>query len=81
MSYGVGRRCGSDPVLLRLWHGGGGKPKITPLPGEPQWAASAAKKKPPKKKKKKKRKWQIVTIKMVKINHLKSFALKHSSLL
>ena len=33
MSYGVGRRCGSDPALLWLWH----KPAATALIGPPAW--------------------------------------------
>ena len=55
MSYGVGRRCGSDPVLLRLWHRLGARAPIRPLAWEPPWAASAALEKTQKKKKKKKK--------------------------
>ena len=69
-----------DGAVLWLWHRPAVTVLIRPLPGDPPWAAGAALEKT-KKKKKKNGKWQIVTIKMIKINHLKSFALKHSSLL
>ena len=42
MSCGVGRRCGSDLVLLRLWSSLGATAPIRPLAWEPPYAAGAA---------------------------------------
>ena len=44
MSCGVGRRCGSDPALLRLWlwHRPVATAPIQPLAWEPPYAAGAA---------------------------------------
>ena len=42
MSYGVGRRCGSDPMLLWLWHRQVATALIRPLGWEPPCAAGAA---------------------------------------
>ena len=51
--YGVGRRCGSDPVLLWLWRRpAAATALIRPLVWEPPYAASAALEKDPKKDKK-----------------------------
>ena len=55
MSYGVGRRRGSDPVLLWLWHRLVATAPNRPLAWEPPHATGAAqemaKKRPEKKKK------------------------------
>ena len=65
MSYGVGRRRGSDPALLRLWCRPVATAPIRPLAWEPPYAAGAAlqkaktKKKKQKKKTKKERKKEI----------------------
>ena len=50
----VGRRCGSDPVLLYLWCRPADVAPIWPLDWEPLYAANAALKSKKKKKKKKK---------------------------
>ena len=43
MGYGVGRRCGSDLALLRLWHGLAAAAPIGPrLAWEPPYALGAA---------------------------------------
>ena len=42
VSCGVGRRCGSDPVLLWLWHGPVATAPIRPLAWEPPYAEGAA---------------------------------------
>ena len=42
MSCGVGRRCGSDPELLRLWHRLAAIALIRPLDWEPPYAGGAA---------------------------------------
>ena len=42
MSCGVGRRCSSDPALLRLWHRPAATAPITPLAWEPPHAEVAA---------------------------------------
>ena len=42
MSCDVGRRCGSDPVLLWLWHRPAATALIGPLVWEPPYATSAA---------------------------------------
>ena len=56
MSFGVGRRCGSDPLLLWLWHRPVATALIRPLAWEAPYAAGAALKRPKKKKKKKNQK-------------------------
>ena len=43
MSCGVDRRCGSDLVLLWLWHGLVATALIQPLAWEPQYAMGVAK--------------------------------------
>ena len=53
MSCGVGRRCGSDLALLRLWHRLVATALIGPLAREPPHAASAALEKTKRQKKKK----------------------------
>ena len=53
MSCGVGRRCGSDPALLWLWHRPVDTAPIQPLTSEPPYAAGAALENTKKKKKKK----------------------------
>ena len=45
MSYGVGLRCGSDPVLLWLWLWLAAAALILPLAWEPPYAADVALKK------------------------------------
>ena len=45
MSYGVGLRCGSDLVLLWLWHTLAAAAPILPRAWEPPYAAGAAIKK------------------------------------
>ena len=52
MSYGVGRRRGSDPVLLWLWCRPEATAPIRPLAWEPPHAVSVALEKTKKKKKK-----------------------------
>ena len=52
MSCGVGRRCGSDPALLWLWHRLAATAPIRPLAWEPPYAAGAALEKAKKKRKK-----------------------------
>ena len=42
VSCGVGCRCGSDPVLLWLWHRPVAAAPIQPLAWEPPYAAGAA---------------------------------------
>ena len=42
MSCGVGHRCGSDPMLLRLWHRLAATALIGPPAREPPYAAGAA---------------------------------------
>ena len=42
MSCGIGRRRGSDPVLLWLWHGPAATAPIRPLDLEPRYAMGAA---------------------------------------
>ena len=51
MSYGVGRRRGSDPTLLWLWRGPAAAAPIRPLAWEPPYVAGAALKRQKKKKK------------------------------
>ena len=55
VSCGVGHRCGSDPVLLWLWHRPAATALIGPLAWEPPYAVGETleKAKRPKKKKKK----------------------------
>ena len=50
MSCGVGRRCGSDPGLLWLWHRPAAVALIQPLAWEPPYAAGVAQKRQKKKK-------------------------------
>ena len=42
MSYGVGRKRGSDPALLWLWHRLVATAPIRPLAWEPPYAVGAA---------------------------------------
>ena len=42
MNCGVGRRCGSDPVSLWLWHRPVRTAPIRPLTWEPPYATGAA---------------------------------------
>ena len=62
MSYGVGCRCSSDPVLLWLLH----KPVVTaligPLAWEPPYAAGAALEKAKRQKKKRGKKGRKIFI-------------------
>ena len=51
MSCGVGRRHGSDPLLLWLWHRPAAVAPIVPLAWEPPYAAGATLKKQKTKKK------------------------------
>ena len=53
MSCGVGRRRGSEPVLLWLWHRPAAVALIKPLAWEPPYAVGTALKKTKDKKKKK----------------------------
>ena len=57
MRCGVGRRRGSDLVLLWLWHRPVATASIRPLAWEPPYAVGAA-----QKKKKKKKKHMIISI-------------------
>ena len=54
MSYGVGRRCGSDTELLWLWRRPGAADPIRPLAWELPYAAGASLEKKNKKQKNKK---------------------------
>ena len=54
VSYGVGRRSGSDPVLLCLWYRPEAVALIGPLAWEPPYAMGAAIKSKKKKKKEEK---------------------------
>ena len=49
MSYGVGRKRGSDPELLWLWLWPAAVAPIRPLAWEPPYATGVALKKTPKK--------------------------------
>ena len=51
MNCGVGRRCSSDPVLLRLWCRPAATALIRPLAWEPPYAMGAALKDKKRKKK------------------------------
>ena len=53
MSCGVGRRCGSDPKLLWLWHRPAATAPIRPLAWEPAYATGVALEKTKKGKRKK----------------------------
>ena len=44
VSRGVGRRLGSDPALLWLWHGLAATALISPLAWEPPYTAGVAQK-------------------------------------
>ena len=67
MSHAVGRRHGSDPALLWLWHRPAATALIRPLAWESPYAVGAAleKAKKQKNKKKKRRKkesiWELLT--------------------
>ena len=52
MSCGVGCRCGSDPVLLWLWHGWATAAPVGSLAWEPPSASGAAQEKAKRQKKK-----------------------------
>ena len=49
MSCGVGRRCGSDPMLLSLWGRPVASAQFPPLAWAPPYATGAALKRPKKK--------------------------------
>ena len=51
MSCGVGRRCGSDPMLLWLWHRPAAAASIPPLAWEAPYATGMALKRQRRKKK------------------------------
>jgi len=55
VSCGVGRRHGSDPALLWLWHRPAAIAPIGPLAWEPPYAAGAALEKAKKKKRERER--------------------------
>ena len=55
VSCGIGRRRGSDPVLLWLWRGPAATAPIQPLAWEPLYAMGAALEKTKKKKKERKK--------------------------
>ena len=59
MSYGVGCRCGSNPVLLWLWCRPAATALIRPLAWEPPYTAGVALKRQKKKKRKEKERSQI----------------------
>ena len=78
MSYGVGCRCGSHPMLLWLWHRLVATALIRPLPWEPPHASGVAPKKTKKKKKKKKKKNSgAKKIFREQINEEKFFSIKY----
>jgi len=60
LSCGVGRRCGSDPVLLWLWQRLAATAPIQPLAWEPPNAAGAALRKQPKKQKTSIQQWHRI---------------------
>ena len=61
MSCGVGRRHGSDPVLLWLWHRLAATAPIRPLTGEPSYVVGAAQEMAKKDQRKSKKLKQIFT--------------------
>ena len=56
MTCGVGRRCGSEPTLLWLWHRLAAAAPIRPLAWEPPYAAGVTQEMAKRQKKKKKKK-------------------------
>ena len=70
MSYGVGRRCGLDPVLLWLWCRPAAVSLIQPIAWEPPYATGAGLKSKKKKKKKKlkKEKVKIAIIRILRVD-------------
>ena len=69
MSYGVGHKCGSNPVLLWLWYKPAAVALMRPLAWESPYAAGAAlksKKRKKKKKKKKNQQWSSLVAQQVK---------------
>ena len=64
MSCGVGRRRGSDPALLWLWHRPAATVLIRPLSWESPYAMGAAVEKTNKQKKTKKKKRYSLILKM-----------------
>ena len=69
MSCGVGHRCGSDLVLLWLWHRLAATALTGPLAWEPPYAAGVALKRQKTKKKKRERNSELV--KVTKVNAYK----------
>ena len=61
-SCGVGRRCGSDPELLRLWCRPAARASIRPLAWEPTHAVGVG---PKKRQKKVIGKWSGVAVAVV----------------
>ena len=59
MNCGVGRRCGSDPVLLWLWCRLAATALIRPLAWVPPYAAGAAQEMAKRQKKKKKKEKKV----------------------
>ena len=65
VSCGVDRRCGSDPMLLWLWHRPVATAPISPLAWEPPYASGAALEKTKRQKKRrkgKKRKSKLILL-------------------
>ena len=60
MGYGVGHKCGSDPVLLWLWLWPAATALIRPLVWEPPYAVGAALEKAKRQKKKERKLLQKV---------------------
>ena len=69
MSCGVGRRCGSDPELLWIWHRPEATAPIGPLAWEPPYAAGVALEKAKRQKKKEKKETTLYDIIMVDTCH------------
>ena len=65
MSYNVGRRHSSDPVLLWLWQRPATTASIQPLPGESPYAAGEALKRQKKEKRKKRKKREGILLNFV----------------
>ena len=69
MSCGVGRRCGSDVVLLWLWHRPVTAALIRPLAWEPPYTMGVALEKAKKDKKKKKNKFCVCVFLRLHLQH------------
>ena len=73
MSWGLGRRVGSDLALLWLWRRPAAVAPIRPLAWEPPYAAGAALKRPKKKEREElvRFKFKVTLFSSILIKHLK----------